>query len=177
MMKLSKKLAGLVLTASLVLGTSVTAFAAPNDDVIQALNDAKVPQTYIIQAENYLKTTTITAAQATSVKAEITKANDVLKAAGTTDLTKLSAAQKATVLAAVTEAGKDLGLTVSIDKTSAGAYEITAADSTGKEVINFTGNQVKQTGVDNTILALGAFMLVAAAGSVFVVKRVSRTEA
>lgn len=176
-MKLSKKLAGLVLTASLVFGTSVTAFAAPNDDVIQALKDAKVPQTYLIQAENYLKTTTVTAAQATSVKSEITKAADVVKAAGTTDLTKLSDAQKAQVLAAVSEAGKDLGLTVNVTKASNGAYVIAAKDATGKEVVNFTGNQVKQTGVDNTILALGAFMLVAAAGSVFVVKRVSKTEA
>jgi hypothetical protein len=176
-MKLSKKLAGLVLTASLVLGTSVTAFAAPNDDVIQALKDAKAPQTYIIQAENYLKTNTITAAQATSVKAEITKANDVLKAAGTTDLTKLSAAQKATVLAAVTEAGKDLGLTVNIGKASTGAYAITATNAAGAKVIDFSGAEVKQTGVDNTILALGAFLLVAAAGSVFAVKKVSRTEA
>ena len=65
-MKLTKKLTTLFLTLALVIGTSVTAFAAPNDDIIAALKSAKVPATYIIQAENYLKTTTITEAQANS---------------------------------------------------------------------------------------------------------------
>ena len=35
-MKLTKKLTTLFLTLALVIGTSVTAFAAPNDDVIAA---------------------------------------------------------------------------------------------------------------------------------------------
>ena len=77
-MKLTKKIASLFLTAALVVGTTVTAFAAPNDDVIQALKDAKIPQTYIIQAENYLKTTTLTAEQATAVRGQVAAAQKVM---------------------------------------------------------------------------------------------------
>lgn len=66
-MKLTKRLTTLFLTLALVLGTSIIALAAPNDDTIAALRAAKVPETYIIQAENYLKTTTLTAEEATAV--------------------------------------------------------------------------------------------------------------
>lgn len=171
-MKLSKKMASLFLTAAIVVGTSVATLAAtPNDDVISALKDAKVPATYLIQAENYLKTTTITADQAAAVRAEINSASEVVKAAGNTDLSKLSTADKNKVLADVTAAGKAIDLTVSVTKQSNGQYAVVAKDKTGNTVINFTSNEVKQTGIDNTIIYVGALMIILAAGSVFVVRR------
>jgi hypothetical protein len=170
-MKISRKLTSLCLTAAIMIGTSVTVFAAPNDDVITALKDAKVPQTYIIQAENYLKTTTITAAQATIVKTQINAAAEVAKAAGITDITKLSTADKDKLMANVTTAGKAIELNISFAKQSDGKYALAATDKNGKSVINFSAKEVKQTGADNTIIYLGALMIVLAAGSVFVLKR------
>lgn len=171
-MKLSKSLTSLVLSASLVIGSSVTAFAGtPNEDVIQALKDAKVPATYLIQAENYLKTTTLTADQAAAVKTEITSASAVAKAAGVTDLTKLSVADKNKVLADVEQAGTAIGLTVDLTKQSNGQYAVVAKDASGAVVLNFTSSEVKQTGLDNTIIYVGVLMIILAAGSVFVVRR------
>jgi len=170
-MKLTKKIASLFLTAALVVGTTVTAFAAPNDEVIQTLKDAKVPQTYIIQAENYLKTTTLTAEQVTAVKAQISVAQNVMKDAGTTDASKLTQAQKDKVLASVTEAGKAIGLTVTVTKQSTGKFEIVAKDASGKVVASFTSNEVKQTGVNTTVIYVGALMMVLAAGSVVAIRR------
>jgi len=170
-MKLTKKIASLFLTAALVVGTTVTAFAAPNDDVIQALKDAKVPQTYIIQAENYLKTATLTADQATAVKAQISVAQKVMKDAGTTDASKLTQAQKQQVITSVTEAGKAVGLTVTVTKQSTGKFEVVAKDAAGKVVASFTSNEVKQTGVNTTVIYVGALMMVLAAGSVVAIRR------
>jgi hypothetical protein len=170
-MKFTKKIASLVLTAALVLGTSVTAFAATNSDVIQALKDANVPATYIIQAENYLKTKTLTTEEVTAVKAQLAVAEKVMTDAGTKDVSTLTQAQKDKVLVAITEAGKAIDLTVSVTKQSSGKFEIVAKDVNGTTVISFTSNEVKQTGMNTTIIYVGALMMVLAAGSVLAIGR------
>lgn len=170
-MKLTKKLTTLFLTLALVIGTSVTAFAAPSDDVITALKNANVPATYIIQAENYLKTTTITEAEATAVIAEITKANAVLDEADTKDLADLSQADKTEIIGYITAAGNAIDLTVTVAKQSNGQYAIVAKDEAGNLVVNFASNEVKQTGMDNTIIYAGMLLIILAAGSVFVLRR------
>jgi hypothetical protein len=170
-MKFSKKLASLMLTAALVVGTSTTALAASNDEVIKALKDAKVPATYLIQAENYLKTNTLTAEEAAAVKSEITKVDQIVKQAGVTDLTKLSDADKKKVISSVQEAGKAADLNVSIQKQSNGNIEVVAKNEQGKVVASFTSNEVKQTGLDSTVIYAGALMIILAAGSVFVLRR------
>jgi hypothetical protein len=171
-MKLSRKLTSLVLSAALVVGTSVTAFAAtPNEDVLKALKDAKVPATYLIQAENYLKTNTVTAEEAAAVKTQVSTVEQVVKAAGVTDVTKLSDADKTKVLTAVKEAGKAVDLVVNVQKQSNGQLEVVAKDETGKVVASFTSNEVKQTGFDSTVIYAGALMIILAAGSVFVLRR------
>lgn len=171
-MKLTKKLASLVLACSIVVGTSVTAMAAtPNEDVIAALKAAKVPATYLIQAENYLKTATLTADQATAVKAQVTAVSNILTTAGVTDVTKLSTADKNKVIADITAAGTAVNLTVNATKQSDGKYAIIAKDTTGNTVVNFTAAEVKQTGVNTTVIYAGALMIILAAGSVFVLRR------
>lgn len=170
-MKLSKVLTSLFLTMAIVIGISVTAFAAPNDDVITALKNAKVPATYVIQAENYLKITTLTADQAASVIAQITIVADVFKAAGVKDLTKLSVSDRSKVLSAITAAGQAIDLTITVTMQSNGQYALVAKDKAGNTVFRFTTNQVTQTGLDNTIIYVGALMIILAAGSVFVLRR------
>lgn len=170
-MKLTKKLTTLFLTLALAIGTSVVAFAAPNDDVIAALKNANVPATYIIQAENYLKTTTITEAEAASVVSEITNATDVLDAAGTKNLTALSDADKNEILGYITAAGNAIDLTITVTQQSNGQYAIVAKDAAGNTVVNFASNEVKQTGMNTTIIFVGALMIMLAAGSLMVLRK------
>ena len=170
-MKFTKKLSTLLLALSLTVGTSITAFATPNDDAIAALKNAKVPATYVIQAENYLKTTTLTADQSAAVIAQITEANAIVNASGVTDLTKLSEADKNAVLENIVQAGKAIDLTVNVTKQSNGQYLVVAKDAAGNTVLNLSSNEVKQTGMDNTIIYVGMLMIILSAGSVFVLRR------
>ena len=170
-MKFTKKLSTLLLARSLTVGTSITAFATPNDDAIAALKNAKVPATYVIQAENYLKTTTLTADQSAAVIAQITEANAIVNASGVTDLTKLSEADKNAVLENIVQAGKAIDLTVNVTKQSNGQYLVVAKDAAGNTVLNLSSNEVKQTGMDNTIIYVGMLMIILSAGSVFVLRR------
>ena len=170
-MRLSKKISSLLLAAALTLGTSATVFAAPNDEVINALKNSKVPATYLIQAENYLKTTTITADQAQAVKAQIDKADAILENANVSDLSKLTDAQKDQIMAAITAAGQAVDLSISVSKQSNGTFAVTAKDSSGNVVGTLGSNQVKQTGANQMILVFGTGLLAAAAGSAFAIKK------
>jgi hypothetical protein len=170
-MKLTKKLSTLLLTATLVVSASITAFAAPNDDTITALKNAKLPTTYIIQAENYLKTRTLTADESTAVITQVTKAVDLLKASGKKDISLLSADDKSKIISYVTAAGDAIDLTISITKQSNGEFLIVTKDKDSKTVATFTSNEIKQTGLDNTIIFTGALMIILAAGSVFVLRK------
>lgn len=174
-MKLFTKIASLVVALSVVLCMNMTVSASANDDVINALKAAKVPSIFLIKAENYLNsasTTPLTDAQATAVKSEIAKVQNVMTAANVTDLSKLSQADKNTVIAAITAAGKDVDLNVSIKKQADGNFLVAVTDKNGKDVVEpFTSNQVKQTGVDNTLMVLGFALIVLSAGSLFVAKK------
>jgi ABC-type transport system substrate-binding protein len=170
-MKKFQLAATLMLTAVILFSMAATAFAASNDDVITALKDAKIPETYIIQAENYLKTRELTSDEVGAVITQINKAAAVMDEAGTKDVTKLSSENKQEILAIVADAGEAVGVTVSIKKSSNGTYTVIGTDASGKEVANFTAKEVKQTGIDYTVLLLGAALILAAIGSTVVVKR------
>ena len=130
-----------------------------------------MPATYIIQAENYLKTRTLTEAQATAVIAQIKNAADVYEATGVNAITMLSAADKNEILSYITAAAKAIDLTITIAKQSNGQYLIVLKDMSGNIVASFSSSQVKQTGMDNSIIYVGMLIVVLAAGSVFVLRR------
>jgi len=92
--------------------------------------------------------------------------------AGVKDASKLTVDQKNKIIAAATEAGKSIGLTVNVTKQSNGQIAVVAKDASGKVVASFTAKEVKQTGVDTTIMYVGALMMILAAGSVLVVRKV-----
>lgn len=170
---MKKKLFTLLVAGSLVVGTSVSAFAAPKDDVISALKGANVPAEYVTKAENYLKTHTITDAQAKGVIDQVNAASDIAKKENVTDLTKLSPAGKTAVLNAVNAAAKEIGLTVNFAKNAAGQYVATFQDNKGQTVLASTANeaQVKKTGSDSFVLVFGTMMIVLAGTSLIVTKR------
>lgn len=170
-MKLKRLFSIVTLTLIFVLSTSVMVFAAPNDDVITALKNADVPESYIIQAENYLKNNTLTAAQADAVEVQITKAVDIMKAAGTKDVSKLSQADQNAIIQSIEAAGKEINLTIAVVKKSDGKIYVSAADADGKVVANFTSNDVKQTGISSSVLFAGLLLIAAAAASAVVIRK------
>lgn len=169
----SKKIASLVLTAGIVLGTSIPAMAAPNDDVMKALKDANVPQTYIIKAENYLKTNSLTESQSKAVVAQVSKAAEIAKKENVTDLTKLSSAAKEQVLDAVKAAAKEINLNVSVSKNAAGQFVVSLVDANGNDVLSATASEVtmKKTGANSYVFVIGASMIVLALGSLIFAKK------
>ena len=75
------------------------------------------------------------------------------------------------ILAYITAAANALDLTVSVTKQSNGQFLIVLKDMSGNIVVSFSSSQVKQTGMDNSIIYVGMLMVVLAAGSVFVLRR------
>lgn len=171
-MRILKRLAPLAVAAT-ILTSSVTAFAATQADVIKALKSAGVPEVYVIKAENYFKTNTLTETQNSAVVGQINEAKDIVKAAGTTDYTKLSQGDKEKVLNAIEAAASAANLNVSVTKDASGKAVITLVDAKGQVVVaaNASELDLKKTGNDSTVLVLGAFMVIAAAGSLLVVRR------
>ena len=169
-MKIAKKFATLVLSLCMVLGASSMALAAPNDDVISALKANHVPGDYVIQAENYLKNHTLTAAQADAVIAQIEKVDDIMVAGGTKNVKELSQSQQDAIVKAIQAAGDAIGLDITI--TSNGTVHVIATDSKGNVVVDFASTQVKQTGLDNTLLFAGIGLVIMSAGAfIFIRKR------
>lgn len=177
-MKMHKIAPTVILIVLLVLSTATTALAAPNDDVIQALKNAKIPETYIIQAENYLKTHELTQEEANAVIAQVDRAAEIMEEEGTKDVTKLSVEAKQEILQLVAEAGKAIDVKVTVKKQADGEFTISGTDVEGREIAIFTTNEVKQTGIDHTTALAGAAMIIAAAVLFFVVKKnIGSTEA
>ncbi|GIM30251.1 hypothetical protein CPJCM30710_29170 [Clostridium polyendosporum] len=174
-MKKLRLLVSTLAVATLVVGTSVTAFAKPKDDVVKALKQAKAPDVYIIKTENYLKTNTLTEAQTKEVVSQIDKIRDIVKAEKVSGISQLSKESKAQVLAAIEQAANAAGLTASLSKNVLGTYVLTLFDGNGKAVVSATADDIimKKAGSGSFVLVLGSMMIIAAAGSLMFVKRVA----
>lgn len=183
-MKFGKKLLTSVVAASLVLTTSVTAFAATKDDVITALQNAYVAQPYIARTRVYLNQHDVSASQLDIVVANINAAAPKLRAVKG-DISKLSTADKKAIQANITAAANAVGLTVSF----IGNQTAVLKDAAGNIIFIGKGNPVHPTKATSTsqpigntlaktatnygdFAALGAFLIAtAAAGSVVVARK------
>lgn len=170
-MKLRRRVTTLVALFCFLIVNAVVVFATPNEDVIQALKDTNVPSSYIIQAENYLKNNDVTENQASEIISQINKADDIMEAANTKDASKLSDADIKSVLQAVEDAGSAIELDINVEKKSNGSVSVVAKDSTGSVIADFTSVEVKQTGINNTMLALGGVLVLLSVGSFIVLRK------
>ncbi len=154
-----KKLSVLVLSLIMMLAMSITAFAATEDDIINALKEAGVPDTYVDLAEQYLANNDVDAEQADAAIAEIKAAKET--AGDVTDVTKLDADQKAAIIKNVEAAGSAIGATVTVDTKD---NTVTITDPNQK-TYTVEEEPVKSTGVSvyatYAVVAVMAMALVA----------------
>ena len=171
-MKFYNKLSGLVLAAAIVVGTTSTAFAATNNEVLEALKNAGVSSTQLATAENYLKSNQIDAAALDTVKTKIDAVTTLANSKGITDVTKLSAEDKATVVSNIQAAATAIGLNATVS-TVDGKGVISLTDTNGKVVASFgsnvNGSAMKTTGTNNgNLIVFGSAMVaLAVAGLAF----------
>ena len=169
-MKTSKGLlAGGVLASMLVFGTSVNVYAATTQDTIATLNSAGVDAVYVTKAENFLKSSNLSAAQLDQVYVQLNTVSDLLKSANVTDVTdvtKLNPTDKTKVMAAVTEAAKAAGLNVTFGKKGSSNAFVSFTDAFGVEVFRATADEkgLKVTGSEYPVTLYAGILLVLASG-------------
>lgn len=141
----------------IVSGLGSVSTAATTDDVLDALDRAKVPEAYILQTKAYLDENPISAASADAVVLHIDKS--AILAGGELSFDQLSDAQKAGILREIAEAAVDLDLRASYDDG-----HLVIRDHTG-QIVFLIGQEavIKQTGHDYSIVLIGlGFLLLAA---------------
>lgn len=180
-MKFNKKLLGAIVATSLVFGTSITAFAATNNEVITALTSAGADATTISAATTYLNNhSSISSSNLDSVIVDI----KAVQAKGVTSMAQynaLSTADKASVAADIKAAASELGITIT--KNANGTF--TAVDSTGAVIETIgastagvagqsavTGKAANTTATNyGNLLALGTFIALAGASALVLSKK------
>lgn len=150
-----KKITTLVLSLVLVLAMSITAFAATNNEVLDALKKAGVSGDYLTQAEAFLADNQLTDAELTAVKNHIDAAAEA--ADGVTDVTKLTAEQKNKIKNEILGAKDDITsvtVEVNFDASSNGI----TVKANGK-TYSASSKPVKATGVSTTATVAGIAVL------------------
>lgn len=160
-------LAGGVLASMLVFGTSVNVYAATSQDTIAALNSAGVDAVYLTKAENFLKSSNLSASQLDQVNVQLNTVSDLLKSANVTDVSKLSEADKTKAMAAVTEAAKAADLNVTFGRKSATSNAfVSFTDASGAEVFRASSDEkgLKVTGSEYPVTLYAGILFVLASG-------------
>ncbi|MHB1454505.1 MAG: hypothetical protein ACYCYM_11205 [Saccharofermentanales bacterium] len=136
---------------------ATAASAATVSDVVAKLRDSNVKEVYVLAAESYLNTLTLTSAQCDEI---ITRINNTNAITGTREeLSELTTAEKQAILVEFAAAGTALGLTVTVVDG-----DVTVIDGEDRTVFYADGpDVVKQTGFDYSIVLYGLAALVLAA--------------
>lgn len=163
-----KKLMVMLMTTVIAIMSfaSVTS-AATKADIVTALNNSHILNVYVAQAESYLNSVTVTSDQADQVIALI---NHVNATVGTkTKLSELTSVQKQSILTDFTAAGVVMGLTVVYNSGN-----IVVKNSSNQQVFTVsttTGNIIKQTGFDYSVVLYGLAILMLAGVSGLVIRK------
>ena len=151
----------------LVFGASANAYAATNQDTIATLNSAGVDAVYVTKAENFLKSSNLSAAQLDQVNAQLKTVSDLLKSANVTDVSKLNPTDKTKAMVAVTEAAKaaDLNVTFGRKSSTSNAF-VSFKDASGAEVFRASADEkgLKVTGSEYPVTLYAGILLVLASG-------------
>ncbi len=174
-MKRSIALILITLLMVIMAGGVVSAYTA--DDVFTALEDANVPEAYILQAEAYFDAHPMTEAQANIIMEHIDAA--LIIADGKTKASELTSTQRGAIFQELVEAGQVFDLVVTYE--GATNYEkgtVYVRDSQNNVVFMITAEDaIKHTGFDYSIALIGIGVLLLAGVSAGLVYRRRQTEA
>jgi hypothetical protein len=167
-----KKFAAVIIMSLLmVLSLGGVVSAATAEDVFTALEDANVPEAYILQAEAYFDANPMTDAQAGQILQHIDAALAI--ANGKTKASELTSAQRGAIFQELVKAGLVVGLTVTYEGSS--SYEkgtVYVRDAQNNIVFMVTAEDViKHTGFDYSIVIYGLLILAVAGTSGLLIRR------
>ena len=174
-----KKRAAVILTSILLiltLGGTVSAYTA--EDVFTALEEANVPEVYVLQAEAYFETHPMSETQANLIMQYIDAA--LVIADGKTKVSELTSTQRGEIFQELVMAGQVFSLVVT--------YEGATNYEKGAVYVRDTGNNnifivsaedvIKHTGFDYSIALYGLlFLVLAGAAGAVVYRRMGRDAA
>jgi hypothetical protein len=161
---MKKVLVALMTLIMMVSLFASAASAATVADVIAALRDSNVKETYVLAAESYLNTKTLTSAQCDEIITRLDNVNDIV--GDKMELSDLTLAQKQAILTEFAAAGTALGLTVTVV-----AGDVTVMDGQTEVFYADGPDVVKQTGFDYSIALYGFGALVLAAAIAVALRR------
>lgn len=166
-----KKITAVLLIGILMIacGGIVSAYTA--DDVFTALEEANVPEAYILQAEAYFEESPMTEEQAGVIMGHIDAALEI--AGGKTKASELTSEQRADIFMELVEAGQVLDLVVTYEGNT--SYEtgiVYVRDQNDDVIFMVTAEDViKHTGFDYTIVLIGLGVLVLAGAAALLLRR------
>lgn len=166
-----KKFAAVIVLSLLILSLGGVVSAYTADDVFTALEDANVPEAYILQAEAYFDDHPMTESQANVIMEHIDAA--LVIADGKTKASELTSTQRGAIFQELVAAGQVLDLTVTYEGAS--NYEkgtVYVRDGENNVVFMVTAEDViKHTGFDYSIVLYGLLVLGAAAAAGLIIRR------
>ena len=164
---MKKVLVALMTLIMMVSLFAPAASAATVTDVVAALRASNVKEVYVLAAESYLNSRTLTSAQCEEIILRINNVNTIT--GDRLELSELSLSEKQAILSEFAAAGTALGLTVSVVDG-----DVTVMDGDDEVFYADGPDVVKQTGFDYSILLYG-FGALALATAIAVALRRTRS--
>ena len=166
-----KKFAAVIVLSLLILSLGGVVSAATAEDVFTALEDANVPEDYILQAEAYFDAHPMTDTQAGVILQHIEAA--LVIADGKTKASQLTSTQRGAIFQELVKAGQVLSLTVTYEGST--NYEkgtVYVRDAQNNVVFMVTAEDViKHTGFDYSIALYGLLVLAVAGAAALLIRR------
>lgn len=166
-----KKFAAVIVISLLILSFGGVVSAATAEDVFTALEDANVPEAYILQAEAYFDAHPMTDTQAGVILQHIEAA--LVIADGKTKASQLTSTQRGAIFQELVKAGQVLSLTVTYEGST--NYEkgtVYVRDAQNNVVFMVTAEDViKHTGFDYSIALYGLLVLAVAGAAALLIRR------
>jgi len=168
---MEKSLTVLLISLLMIVMTGGIVSAYTAEDVFTALEDANVPEAYILQAEAYFDAHPMTEAQANVIMDHIDAA--LVIADGKTKASELTSTQRGNIFQELVAAGNVLDLVVTYEgSTDYKKGTVYVRDAQNNVVFMVSADDVvKHTGFDYSIVIYGAAFIAIAALSIVLVRR------
>ncbi|MEG1772932.1 MAG: hypothetical protein RRY79_06985 [Clostridia bacterium] len=159
----------ILIFAIMLLGASLPAFAlTPNETVIEALDKTNCPETYIKYCINFMKSHTLTEAEANKVVPLIEQAGAIMGSKNAVDLTP---AEVTAICDLWVKACEACGFKASYNLKDQ-KVNIVVTDKEGKVVhLTLTDSNIVQTGIEYPEIYIALLLLAVSSVAFIVIKR------